>query len=145
MKILITSDVHGKKSLLEEVIKKHPNMYHLNAGDIGLSESYLDEQNILSVKGNTDFFSKLPEMRLLEHEGLKILLTHGHLYYVKRNLDLLVDKAKSLDVNICIFGHTHMRYSKVIKGVLFLNPGALSDYERSYAIFDNGKVEFYKL
>ena len=58
MKILITSDVHGKKSLLEEVIKKHPNMYHLNAGDIGLSESYLDEQNILSVKGNTDFFSK---------------------------------------------------------------------------------------
>ena len=138
--------MHKRVDKLELILKKHKSFdFHLDAGDSQMNLKFLEAKGIVSVKGNTDFFSKLPEMRLLEHEGLKILLTHGHLYYVKRNLDLLVDKAKSLDVNICIFGHTHMRYSKVIKGVLFLNPGALSNYERSYAIFDNGKVEFYKL
>ncbi len=37
MRLLITSDVHGAKDRLEQVVKKHKNIdYHLNAGDICL-------------------------------------------------------------------------------------------------------------
>lgn len=143
MKFLITSDVHGDLHTLEKIIKKHKDIdYHLNAGDMCMDQKYLERYHIVSVKGNNDFGSDLPYFRFLDLNGLKVLLTHGHLEHVKFGMDRIKLKAKMMEADICIFGHTHQRYMMVEAGILFINPGALGDYHRSYAIYENGQVTF---
>lgn len=144
MKLLITSDVHSDSSSLLRVIKKHKDVdYHLNAGDMCLDMNRMERYHIVSVKGNNDFGSDLPYFRVLDLDGLKILLTHGHLEHVKFGIERLKLKAKLHNVNICIFGHTHQRYMMMEDDILFINPGALGDYHKSYAIYDNKQVSFY--
>ena len=144
MKLLITSDVHGDDEKLINIIKKHPDVdYHLNAGDMCLDPKIWEKYHIISVKGNNDFGSDLPYMRVLDFEGLHILLTHGHIEHVKFGMDRLKLKAKVNDVEIVIFGHTHERYLMSDEGILFINPGALGGYHRSYAIYENQQVTFY--
>ena len=143
MRLLITSDVHGDDEVLKNVINKHKDIdYHINAGDMCFDQKRLEKYHIISVKGNNDFGSDLPYMRLLDFEGIKILLAHGHLEHVKFGIERLKIKAKLHEAQICIYGHTHQRYMMVDEGILFINPGALGDYHRSYAIYDNNQVTF---
>jgi len=145
MKLLITSDVHSDLDALREVIEQHKDItHHINAGDMCLEPILYERYHIISVKGNNDFGYHLPLERLINIEGQKILLTHGHYERVKSNLERLKLKAKSLKVNICIFGHTHERYHQVEDGICFINPGALGDHHRSYAIYENEQVTFYQ-
>lgn len=144
MKLLITSDVHGDDISLLDVINLHKDVdYHINAGDMCLDEKKLKRHHIVSVKGNNDFGSHLPYFRILDFEGIKILLTHGHLEHVKFGLDRLKHKAKVNQVEICIFGHTHERYMMVDDGILYINPGALGNYHHSYSIYENQQVTFF--
>lgn len=145
MKLLITSDVHGRLDDLIDIIKRHPEIdYHLNAGDMALDPKRYDRYHIISVKGNNDFGVDLPYERFLDFENKKILLLHGHLEHVKFGLERLKLKAKLLQADIVIFGHTHERYLMVEEHILFINPGALGDYHQSYAIYDDGQVTFYQ-
>jgi hypothetical protein len=145
MRFLITSDVHGRLDLLEEVIQKHKDVeYHLNAGDMVLSPSRYERHHIITVKGNNDYGVDLPYIRILDLGGLQVMLTHGHLEYVKFGLDRLKLKAKIQNVHVVIFGHTHERYLTTEENILFINPGALGDRMHSYAIYDNGQVTFYQ-
>ncbi|MBU1143019.1 MAG: metallophosphoesterase family protein, partial [Firmicutes bacterium] len=48
------------------------------------------------------------------------------------------------EASIVIFGHTHERYLMVENNMMLINPGALGDYHRSYAIYENGEVTFYQ-
>lgn len=145
MTLLITSDVHGKLELLDKVVKQNSAIKnHLNAGDMALSPHHYEKYQLITVKGNNDFGVDLPWIRLLEIEDKKIMLTHGHLEYVKFGLDRLKLKAKLHGVDIVIFGHTHERYLMVEENILFINPGSLGDYQRSYAIYQDGQVTFYQ-
>lgn len=142
MKILITSDIHKDLKSLNHILEKEKNIKtHLDAGDSNLNNNILDEKNILSVKGNTDFFSKLPIQRLLTLDNKKILVIHGHTLRVKFHLHNLVDYAKTLKVDICIFGHTHKQFLKEAEGIIFLNPGAVLDGH--YAVYEDGKIKLY--
>lgn len=144
MKILITSDIHNDIKSLEKVLKEHPDIdFHLDAGDSNLSLDELEKRRIISVKGNTDFFSKLPVERVLEFEGKKILLVHGHSLKVKRGKNLLYSVANSLKVDYCVFGHTHKQEIEDIRGIIFVNPGSLLDGR--YAIYENDKFKLYEL
>lgn len=146
MKLLITSDVHGSKERLEEVINKHKDIdYHINAGDMCLDYHLYERYHIITVKGNNDFFSKEPYERIFELGNLKILLTHGHKEHVKFGLDRLMIKAQLQEVDMVIFGHTHERYLDQDSQITILNPGALGDYHKSYAVYDEGQVTFYEL
>jgi uncharacterized protein len=145
MKLLITSDVHGHLERLKMVMKKHPDIdYHINAGDMCLPLKSFD-QDVISVKGNNDFFLELPYQRTLDFKELRILLTHGHLERVKMTMTLLKQKALQANVHLCVFGHTHQRYLNRFGNIIFVNPGALGDYNQSYAIYENGQVTFYEL
>jgi len=146
MKFLITSDVHGKLERLDALVKAHKDItHHLNAGDMVLNPHLYETYHLITVKGNNDYGVDLPYIRILDIDGLKIMLTHGHLEYVKFGLDRLKLKAKLHDVNIVIFGHTHERYLMVEENIMFINPGALGDSNRSYAIYNNGQVTFYQV
>lgn len=101
--------------------------------------SFLNSSKITSVKGNTDFFIKLPYQRILEIDGKKILLIHGHTHRVKSGLTKLVNHCKQLKVDICIYGHTHIQNITTIDNIIFLNPGALKN--GYYAIYNKGEIE----
>lgn len=146
MKLLITSDVHGRLEDLKAVIQKHMDCnLHLNAGDMSLDPIYYQSLNIITVKGNNDYGVDLPLERVIEKDGLKILLVHGHKESVKLGLTRLKLKAKILGVNIVIYGHTHQKYMEMDQGILFINPGALSGGHRTYAIYENQTVTFLGL
>ncbi len=144
MKLLITGDIHGRSDMLEKVLKQVDDYdLHLNTGDLGLDVKTIEASKMIAVKGNNDYYQDLPTERLIEHQGLKILLTHGHLQNVKYGLTELIEMAKEMNADICIFGHTHDAFYKKIDHITFINPGSLSGYhDKSYAIYEECKVSF---
>ncbi|WP_162146801.1 metallophosphoesterase family protein [Acholeplasma granularum] len=142
MKLLITGDIHGRDDVLQKVLKKEKTFdMHLNTGDIGLDFQTIENSKMIAVKGNTDYYLDLPTERLIEHNGLRILLTHGHLQNVKYGLTELIMMAKEMDANICIFGHTHDPFYRRIDNIIFINPGALTGIkDKTYAIYEDQKV-----
>ncbi len=146
MKLLITSDAHGALDNLTAVKKKHKDIdYHLDAGDICLPKHLYEPLHMITVKGNNDFASDEPYKRILDFNGFRVLLTHGHKEHVKYSLESLRHEALAERVDMVIYGHTHRPYSETDQGILILNPGALGDYRKSYAIFADGQVTFYEL
>lgn len=142
MKILITSDIHRNIANLNKILELEKDAnYHLDAGDANLAIEFLLEKEIISVKGNTDFFSKLEEEKILDIAGKKILLIHGHTLKVKRTMELLHSYAKGLNVDICIYGHTHIQRIEIVDDIVFINPGSVMDFK--YAIYENGKFKLY--
>jgi len=130
MRILILSDTHGNFPLaIEACHKAEPFdlLFHLGDGsddvDI-LRKSGIGE--CVNVSGNCDLGSKAPRELVWEGEGKKILLTHGDIYGVKRNLKNLLARSKELGVDITLYGHTHQAFAETIDGILFVNPGALA-------------------
>jgi putative phosphoesterase len=142
MKLLITGDIHGRNDVLQKVLKKEKTFdLHLNTGDIGLDVATIEAAKMIAVKGNNDFYLDLPTERLIEFQGLKILLTHGHLQNVKYGLNELILMAKEMDADICIFGHTHDPFYRRMDNIIFINPGALTGQkEKTYAIYEAEKV-----
>ena len=146
MKILITSDAHGRFDLLEKVHNKYPDItHHIDAGDLMISVKELESLNLIAVKGNSDFYLDLPRIQILNVDNLDILVVHGHEHNVKYGLDQLLKTAESYDVDLCIYGHTHQKQMIVHKGITYINPGAISGFKGSYCIYDNGKVTFYEV
>lgn len=145
MNILITSDLHGNKNKLLEIVNKYPKHEHINAGDIVMDEDIYLDHNLIIVKGNCDFSNKLPLARVFMLEDKRFLLVHGHIQGVKLRMKKLVNLAKSMQVDYCIFGHTHKRYLKVVDNITFINPGSLGYYPYEYALLENDKVRFLEL
>lgn len=130
MKLAIFSDSHGYGDRIKQVVESLSDIdYILYAGDV-LKD--LDAINVpkgvelVAVKGNCDYRTEYPEDRVINIDESKIFLTHGHKYNIKRGLDRLYYKARELDSNIVIFGHTHCRCAIEEDGILFFNPGSIS-------------------
>ncbi|VEU82556.1 Putative metallophosphoesterase MG207 homolog [Acholeplasma hippikon] len=103
----------------------------------------IEQSKMIAVKGNNDYFLDLPLSRIIDFDGKKILLVHGHMEDVKYGLGKLQVEAFKNKVDICIFGHTHEAFYKNIEGVEFINPGALSGLkDKSYAVYESGRVSF---
>lgn len=90
MKWLILSDSHGVVSNMKQaVIRSAPD------GILHLGDCWQDGQRLhqlfpqihfYQVPGNCDFRPDEPSERVLETEGFRILLCHGHTYGVKQSL-----------------------------------------------------------
>lgn len=145
MKVLIVSDTHGKDEKLEEaVMRETPFDYLIHCGDVEGREFFIEalaECPCTIVSGNNDFFSDLRREEEIELERYRILVTHGHYYGVSMDVYGLVDEARSRNVQIVMFGHTHKPMAEVRDGILVINPGSLS-YPRqegrkpSYAVME---------
>ena len=128
---LILSDSHGRRKMIEKIkplVGENNYLVHLGdgAGDIReITSEYPDK--VYSVKGNCDAFGG-EEERVIEAEGLSILCCHGHKYGVKNGLSRLVARAKELDCEIALYGHTHRAAVEEVDGVLCINPGSAGSY-----------------
>lgn len=132
MKIGVISDTHVVKNTdlpekLMVALKSCDLILH--AGDLIELPVMEGFKKIEAVYGNMDspvVKSALPEKKILEIEGKKICLAHGsgephHL------AERLKEEFSSEDPDIIVFGHTHRPMNEYKDGILFFNPGSVTD------------------
>ena len=120
MKIIVTSDIHGKKEILNKLLYEHDADMYLDCGDSELSD--YDLQNFLSVQGNCDY-GWFPSYRIVKiSDEYSAFITHGHRYA----LDEMLAKAKENNCNIIIHGHTHKKRYEKYQDIFVLNPGSIA-------------------
>lgn len=133
MKIIALSDSHGSLHNVEQILDAAGDVdFVLFCGD-GLSDiesaEYLYPKPVYAtVAGNCDRGARADYEKLLELNGLRILLTHGHAYDVKQTLTRLHRRAVELNADLVFFGHTHRPLDFSIDGVRLVNPGSCSAF-----------------
>lgn len=130
MRILVISDTHRKHKNLEIVLERvHPIDLLIHLGDAEGCEDYIEaiaECPIEIVSGNSDFFSALAPEKELQLGKYKVLITHGHYYYVNAGIEDIKKEAEGRDFDIVMFGHTHRPVIDYGKKVIAMNPGSIS-------------------
>lgn len=142
MRILVLSDCHGDTSAAMAAIEAQPSattILFLGDGirDIErLAEGYSHKQ-FYTVRGNCDLASMEPATRLLELEGKRIMMTHGHEYKVKFGLQEVLHTAHRNGCDLLLYGHTHTPYVNYENGLHIMNPGSVARRNTySYGIAD---------
>ena len=147
MTIPIFSDSHGEGYRAEYVFERlkkfsdYPKTaLFLGDGARDIEDGIPNGCELLSVAGNCDVWTSLfddqgneiPDERIEFFEGLKIFMTHGHKYYVKTSLVEAIRRARELDADILLFGHTHQPLLRELpadekhpKRLIMFNPGSL--------------------
>ena len=147
-KILVLSDSHSYFDEALKIFEKEKPDIVIGAGD-GIKDidelSYVHpEAEYYTVKGNCDYFDRRhSEENLFEIDNVKIFLTHGHLYEVKRSLSSIKEIGKKLNVSLVIFGHTHKPYIEKDRDMILFNPGATEDGRYGVIILENGNIQLF--
>ncbi|WP_028785009.1 metallophosphoesterase family protein [Thalassobacillus devorans] len=139
MKIIVTGDTHMPKKakqlpgrLLEE-IKTADIVIH--TGDWSSMEVYhtlAAYKNVYGVYGNVDgeeiqrFF---PARQIIQLEGFKIGIVHGD-GEKKTTEKRALETFEGEDVDMVIFGHSHIPLLRYFKKLLLFNPGSPTDKRR---------------
>ena len=131
MKIGIISDSHGDNNAVEKAVKQMTGVDAIiHLGDYAKDGKYIRNftRQLYVVSGNCDFFidADTPSELVLEMEGKRIFVTHGHKYRVKDGLNTLYYKGQELGADIVLFGHTHSSQIVSVEGMVLLNPGSVS-------------------
>ncbi|MFH1355083.1 MAG: metallophosphoesterase [Candidatus Omnitrophota bacterium] len=156
MKIVVISDTHipdKAGNIPQAVIKefKTADMV-IHAGDL-VSLSVLKTMkelcsNVKAVAGNMDHPEvklQLPEKEIIKVGKYKLGLMHGW-GAPNQLIELLREEFKKDCVNIIVFGHSHNSVNEQRSGILFFNPGSLTDKifaeSNSYGIIDiNDRIQ----
>ena len=154
--LLVASDIHNDDDAFEMLTKKAEDrdcLAFLYAGDLDIENclisSLLQVRNFLfiPVQGNcdnrwewTDIGLDLPLYRTCTFGGLKIFLTHGHMYSDPSSAGL-----EDKDFDVVINGHSHVNNisEQLIddKRIIFMNPGSPSR-PRGYSKASYGMIVF---
>ena len=168
MRFLIASDIHGSAPAAAGIADIYRDggydrllllgdlLYHGPRNDlpagyepkkvIRILSELKDE--VLSVKGNCEAevdqmvlpFPVLSESAMVFADGMRIFMTHGHLWSEERHPD---------GIDAFFSGHTHIALLEKKDGYVHLNPGSLSlpkdGTGGSYATWENGNIKLVKL
>jgi putative phosphoesterase len=132
MKILVISDTHknlGNAIKIINDLKNIDRIFHLgdHVADAQDLENIFENIKIDYVKGNCDYFETgCPKEKIVEINGKKMLLTHGHFYAVKDGCGELIVAGKTQKVDAVLFGHTHIPYINTVDNLLLFNPGSIA-------------------
>ncbi|AIO19343.1 hypothetical protein KQ51_01467 [Candidatus Izimaplasma bacterium HR1] len=125
MKVVVFSDAHGDKLAVDRIIDWNSDTdYFLSMGDTELPLDYLVSHDVVMIKGNSRHDAGFMNERMLEIDGVKLFMTHGHKYNVHRSLDKLAKLAYEKNYDVVLFGHTHILEIEKVGKVQFLNPGS---------------------
>lgn len=148
MKVIIMSDNHSDVAVIEKIKQKYPDITHLvHCGDYCSSKQ---DDALIRVKGNCDY-ENIEEEKIVEIDGLRFLVVHGHLFSKLHLIEDLFALAKYHACDVVCFGHIHRRVLEKRAGIILINPGSLSyNYDFTnpgYALFDtkSKEVEFVEL
>ena len=136
MKILVLSDSHGNiENMVQAVQETSPAMiFHLGDcwRDGEILHGKFPEIPFCQVPGNCDYRPQEPVEMILDIEGQRMLLCHGHTYQVKTSLLTAGFAAEQEDLDLFLFGHTHRPLVDKRGKTLFLNPGSIGDPVRPF-------------
>jgi putative phosphoesterase len=126
VKIGLISDTHGR--LRNNVLDVFAGVdVILHAGDIGSLDIITTLEAIApvhAVHGNTDDFdicAKYGESVMVELAGVKFAIAHGHLFGSPNPKSL---RAAFPEVDVIIYGHTHVPLVDRTAKPIVINPGA---------------------
>lgn len=169
MKIGIISDTHGSLHFFnmamellgdcDRILHAGDVLYHGPRNDLpggydtkGLVEAINNMNNIYIAKGNCD--SDVDQMVIkhpiqspgafLEFNDKKIYVTHG---YLESHMST-VFRAKEMNADILILGHTHVKGVEQDENLVIINPGSTSiprDGVRSCAIITESEIELWDI
>lgn len=140
-RILVFSDTHSNINLCIDAINRIPADMIIHAGDYVRDaedlQSIFPDKDIRYVQGNGDYFTKAPRKLIVELDGARILVVHGHEQRVKYEpaYNSLISLAADEECNVAVFGHTHITFEDEINGIKLLNPGS-AKYGGSYGIIE---------
>lgn len=151
---LIFSDSHGQLENTLAVMKKYTDaeaVFHL--GDIEGDADRLRRATaypVYIVRGNCDYYSDLPTQLIITFGGKKIGMNHGHRYLNYGGIETFKYWAMEQQVDIAMFGHTHVPYLEQEGSLILLNPGSISRPRQekhipTYTVMDiddRGEVHF---
>ncbi|MGR9048039.1 metallophosphoesterase family protein [Halobacillus faecis] len=152
MKIIVLSDTHMPKKakklpkrFLEELVNVDAIIHAGDWQTFELYETLKDYAPVHGVYGNVDgeeIQSEFPAKQMLEWEGYRIGIVHGHgekKTTEKRALEAFEDDG----VDVLIFGHSHIPMLRYFKKTLLFNPGSLTD-KRRLPMYSFGKLSLTK-
>jgi len=105
----------------------------IHAGDIGPYNLVLDMEAIApttAVLGNTDGDMPINETAVTTLGGKKFLVQH--IVDPHQLQAPLRERLNCVDPDVVVFGHTHMPFCETLGGVLFLNPGSVTQPRGDY-------------
>lgn len=133
MRAGVLSDTHWRwyTSIPQPIIEAFKSVqiiFHAgDIGDLGFLRGLAEIAPVEAVAGNNEtpvMAEILGFSKVISFANKKIGLTHGHLGKGK-STPIRARKAFK-DVDIIIFGHSHVPYAKWVDGVFMLNPGSVS-------------------
>ncbi|MEI3612399.1 metallophosphoesterase family protein [Pseudogracilibacillus sp. SO30301A] len=149
MKIIVTSDTHlrGKIRVLPKELLSACEQADLIIHGGDWSENFVYKTlasfaDVIGVHGNVDsdeVKKQFPERQLIEVKGFKIGVTHGH-GEKKTSEKRALEVFETDDVDIIIFGHSHIPMMRYVGKVLLLNPGSPT-YKRKLPYFSFAMLE----
>jgi putative phosphoesterase len=151
MRIILVSDSHGNKYGLEKLMENESFDYLFFLGD-GLSDLglYDNLENVIAVSGNCDFFSAIPNERVVKVGSNLVLATHGNKYGVKLGMNKIRKRAEEEGVDFVFFGHTNKPCVEFVNGIYYVNPGTFhknfsGDSYFMEVVIDGEDVKFNQL
>lgn len=149
MKILVMSDSHSAISFMRMAVKavKPDAIVHL--GDHYDDGEVIALENpgirVHQVPGNCDHFRcdpTIPQFLCYDVCGVRLFMTHGHLYGVKSSPYRLIAQAREYGAAAALFGHTHEAVCFQDSGMWVLNPGTCGSFGGSVGLIEveNGKI-----
>ena len=136
MRIAVFSDTHGnRRDMREAVLSFLPLDLIIHLGDgvrDGIRVALEATIPFHGVRGNEDYGTDLPDVVLVEAEGWRLLLTHGHQmsinpYHPKdvweQDLRDMAAWAKGKRAEALLFGHAHTPVLQRENGIVLCNPG----------------------
>ncbi len=146
-KILVVSDSHGNYSRLEQIIKdESPFDYIVHCGD-GYKDLFQVDisPNVKKVQvvGNVDMAYDLQGEReaIFTVGSMRLMVLHGDKCNVKSGYYNLIKEGTRCQVDIVLFGHTHIQFYDRQNLHLF-NPGTAAHGQYGVVMIDDKSVEF---
>lgn len=142
--IIVISDTHGRlpdSQTLWEAFDNADYIFHLGDGAREIETLKAAYPSKLKfVYGNADGRSDNQEA-LIELEGVKLFLTHGHNYKVKSSDLTLHMRGLELGAQCCLHGHVHTPSITDYTDLKIIDPGSLN-YAKTYCYMTavNGKI-----
>lgn len=150
MKLLVLSDSHSSLRFMRMCIAAvRPN------GIIHLGDHFDDGQVIAQenphlvvhqVPGNCDRYRcpmNTPQTLCYPIGGVKFMMTHGHMHFVKQGNGALLADARRSGAQAVLYGHTHRAVcTQEEDGLWVLNPGSCGSWGGSVGLIEvqNGEI-----
>lgn len=126
-RLVVVADTHSAPHAeTYRIIRDYKPDAILHAGDIG-DLSVLDElariAQLFAIRGNIDNRAELPDVLVLDHPALRMMIVHIGVYGPKLRGEV-GKRAHDEGARLVICGHSHVPFIGVDRGLYVFNPGS---------------------